>query len=105
MHMNPLTFDQMIALAAVLLSGLTVVIGYIRSTKEGGAKDQRIIDRLDNIASTVETPPRDVSELGAKIADHAARLARTAQNVTNLYHRLDSLENRCINHSDMNRRG
>ena len=92
MHMNPLTFDQMIALAAVLLSGLTVVIGYIRSTKEGGAKDQRIIDRLDNIASTVETTQRDVSDLGAKIDDHAARLARTEQNVTNLYHRLDSLE-------------
>ena len=96
--MNPITLDQIIALAAMAVSAIALVAGFVRNGNQAAADSQRISDQLASIRDTTERTAEQIDALGAKIDDHTGRLARAEQDVVNLRARVDRIEQRCDQH-------
>ena len=96
--MNPITLDQIIALAAMAVSAIALVAGFVRSGHQAAADSQRISDQLASIRDTTERTAEKMDALDAKIDDHTGRLARAEQDVMNLRARVDRIEQRCDRH-------
>lgn len=96
--MDPITLDQLIALAAMAVSAITLVVGFVRSGHQAAADSQRISDQLATIRETTERTAEKMDDLDVKIDDHTGRLARAEQDVINLRARVDRIEQRCDRH-------
>lgn len=90
-----MTLDQLIALAAMGVSAITLIVGFVRNGHQAAADSQRISDQLASIRDTTEKTAEKMDALNEKLDDHTGRLARAEQDVANLKARLDRIEERC----------
>jgi len=93
-----MTLDQLIALAAMGVSAITLIVGFVRNGHQAAAESQRISDQLASIRETTERTADKMDVLNEKLDDHTWRLARAEQDVANLKARVDRIEERCDRH-------
>ncbi len=96
--MNPLTFDQLVAVLALACTVLSLVVGGIRGTKQSAADSQVIRDKLDGMSEDVRETRDTVRNMDLKLDDHAQRLSAIEARQDAVEKRLDKLEARCERH-------
>lgn len=90
--------NYLVGIGGLVISGITLITAYLRSSKQDAAETQLMTDRLDNINNGVNTINEKVDKLDNKLDDHANRLAKAETEISNIYRRLDKVEQRCERH-------
>lgn len=85
----------MIGFGGLIVSVVTLVTAYLKSTRQDAVKNQSIADRLDNIANGVSALNSKVDKLDQKLDDHSMRITKMETEMGNIYRRLDKVEKAC----------
>lgn len=87
-----------VGLGGLAISALSMVIGYLRTSKSEAAEVQRNADKLESISAGVNGISAKIDALSEKIDDHSTRLTALETEVRNMYRRIDKVEQRCETH-------
>ena len=87
-----------VGIGGLIISGITLITAYLRSTKQDAAESQMMADRLDNINNGVTTLNEKIDKLDNKLDDHATRITKVETEIDNIYRRIDRVEERCERH-------
>lgn len=98
MLMTPLTFDQLISLASVILAAIVAVASFAKSAKTDSMERQSAADKLDEIGRGVAETRAVVERLDGKLDSHADRIARAEVRLDEHERRLKTVEDRCERH-------
>ncbi len=96
-HVEPWA-SYLIGFGGLLISAITLITAYLRSTKQDAIENQSLADRLDNINNGVMSLNTKVDKLDSKLDDHSNRITKIEAEVENIYRRLDKVEKRCERH-------
>lgn len=96
---NPLTFDQIVALVSMLVAAGALVLSMVSKWGDDGqrqdievARQQMLNDKLDSISGMVSETRDDVRELRRMIDGHGREIAKLSQDVDGLRGRVKHLE-------------
>lgn len=87
--MEPLSNSNIISLISL---GIGLLGGWIASYRAGGVNQQRIADKLDQIARDCSDTRGELKELNRQLADHTTRLVKCEEQIVSLFNRLERLE-------------
>lgn len=87
-----------VGIGGLAISALTLIIGYLRSSKKDAAEEQALADKLEHIGTGVNTLNSKMDTLADKIDNHSNRITALETELNNVYRRLDRLETRCETH-------
>ena len=90
--------SEWIALGSLAVAAIALVGNFLRRNKQDAARDQLIVDKLDNQSTLVRDVKTTVDKLDGKMDSHAERIARIESEQDNIYRRLDRIEGRCERH-------
>lgn len=90
--------SEWIALGSLGVAALGLIVGFVMRSKAAAARDQLVLDKLDNIDTSVNGVKTTVDNLDRKTDDHSVRIARLEGEVDNAYRRIDRIEGRCDRH-------
>ena len=76
MDLNPLTYDQLISLASVILAAIVAIASFAKGAKADSMERQAAADKLDEIGRGVAETRAAVERLDGKLDRHADRIAR-----------------------------
>lgn len=96
--LNPLTFDQLISLASVILAAIVAIASFARGAKADSMERQAAADKLDEIGRGVAETRAVVERLDGKLDSHADRIARAEVRLDEHERRLKTVEDRCERH-------
>lgn len=99
--MNPLTFEQLVALGSLLLAAVTVALTLRRDSsnaderREARAAEQQVVsDKLDSISEMSRETRDTVREMSKQLTDHGQQLAKVETRIEEHERRISALENR-----------
>lgn len=90
--MGPIGFNQVVALGSLAVAAIVAIAGFVRNGHSDAADAQRMVDKLDMIASDVTETRDSVREISRKIDDHSERITRAEQRIESIFKRLERLE-------------
>ena len=96
--LNPLTFDQLISLASVILAAIVAIASFARGAKADSMERQAAADKLDEIGRGLSETRAVVERLDGKLDSHADRIARAEVRLDEHERRLKTVEDRCERH-------
>ena len=88
----------LVGFGGLAISALTLIIGYLRSSKKDAAEEQALTDKLEHIGDGVSTLNLKMDTLADKIDNHGNRITALETELNNIYRRLDRVEQRCESH-------
>lgn len=92
MNFDSFGWAELISLAAVAISFLTIYTSTkIRSAAEYKS-DQQVLDKLNNLESMTKDTNQDVKAINKKIDDHSERLASLEAEMKNAFYRIKRVE-------------
>lgn len=99
--MNPLTFDQIVTLAALVVSVLALLRNHSRDAKDDAeyikaqaAESKAMADKLDTISDMSRETRDTVREMSRQLNDHSRQLARMEEQLKDHDRRLGDIEER-----------
>lgn len=99
--MNPLTFEQLVALGSVLVAFVTLLLTTRRDGKAEqerqtarAAERQVMTDKLDSISDMSRETRDTVREMSRQLNDHSRQLARIEEQIKDHDRRIDAMEAR-----------
>lgn len=90
--MEPLTIGNVISLCSLAVAAFSVFAATWGRSRSGAANEQRMADKLDQIAKDCSDTRSELKELNRKLDDHAGRLVKCEEQISSLFHRLERLE-------------
>lgn len=92
MHMDQLTWSEFFALISVIISFATICVNSYSRAKADTKNEQKMFDKLDNLAATSAETRDAVKLMDAKLDDHSMRITRIEGKVENLTFRIKRVE-------------
>lgn len=89
---------EIIALCALIISGLSLIRAFSKDTKCNTAELTTVIVKLETIASDIVEIKKDIRSVKADLREHSERIAKVEQKVealekiVNMYHRCEAPE-------------
>lgn len=96
--MNPLTTSELIAALSLVLALVVFVLSVRKDGRTDSARDQMIMDKLNQNMELAKETRDTVRKLNDKIDVHGETLARHSEQINTLFNRVKAVEDRCERH-------
>lgn len=92
MKFDTFGWTELISLAAVIISFVTIFLSIKSKSIVETKKDQQVLDKLDNLTNVTKETNDEVKSINKKIDDHSERLAALEAKMDSTVHRLKRVE-------------
>lgn len=92
--MDPLTLDNLVSLASVILAAITVISAFNKSSKSDSALGQKLFDRIEHLSSLVTSMAADIKGLDTKLDDNSQKIAALEQQIVSAFKDISDLRTR-----------
>ena len=92
MYESEFGWSELISLAAVVISFVTILMSLKARSSANSKNDQQVLDKLDSLESMTKETNQDVKMINRKIDDHAERLATLEAEMKNAFFRIKRVE-------------
>lgn len=88
---DPLTLDNVVSLASVILAAITVVSAFNKASKSDSAFGQQLFDRIEHLSSLITSMSADVKGLDAKLDESSQKVAALEQQMISAFKEIADL--------------